>query len=125
MDPEIDDVEFKRRMLALGYPDNTFDIITKNGLKRIGHTHFESPQYPVSVDVSLTEISVGVYFGTSRGGLLVVLQSVFERHFPFDWTMEKDTSYLRYWEKADNRHKSCDEAKWYQLLREAIQKLMH
>lgn len=32
MDPEIDDVEFKRRMLDLGYPDNTFDIITKNGL---------------------------------------------------------------------------------------------
>jgi hypothetical protein len=121
----MEDAEFKERALAVGYPVKVFDVLESRGLKRTGHTLFESPYYPASVTVLLSAVDLSVYFGTSRAGLIPKMMGLFEKHQPTTWDWEKDNSYFRYWFPETKSYQSCSEEKWIQSLDKTVADLLH
>ena len=108
-----DDIDFREKIDALGYPKRTLAVVEK-GLSRTGYTLFSSPYHPVSVIFSLTDASLSVEFGGPDFKQATRLIAIFERHTPW-----KGDSYLRY-SIDSGPNVSCSEEDWLKKLEKVI-----
>lgn len=112
-----EDADFRAKIDELGYPKRTLAVVEK-AVSRTGYTLFSSKIHPVSVDFSLTDASLAVYFGGPDFKQETMMLGIFERYNPPGFS-ETDKSYLRYSLDCGS-YVSCSETDWLRKLEKII-----